>query len=121
MLETNGASAVIAHVHRDARLILALLEKIVDATIAARRHAPLEAKIKIREHFGSHYVAAAAARTPVAFGVLETTRLNAPAFGRLHIFKVTAPSVECLAVEKQLPTDFLLSVRKSVERSGRSP
>src|SRR5262249_52681863 len=90
IFKADRASAVVAHIHPDARLILTLLEEIIDAAVAARRHAPRESKLEIREYFSSHYVAAAAAGTPVAFGVLETSRLNAPAFGRIHCFKVTA-------------------------------
>src|SRR5262249_57867870 len=80
IFKADGASAVITHIHPYAGFILTFLKEIIDAAIAARRHAPLETKIEIREQFGSHYVAAAAAGTPVAFGVLETSRLNAPAF-----------------------------------------
>src|SRR5262249_32264311 len=98
------------HIHPYAGFILTFLKEIIDAAIAARRHAPLETKIEIREQFGSHYVAAAAAGTPVAFGVLETSRLNAPAFRRVHRFKVTAPSVERLTVEEKSPPLFLFGV-----------
>jgi len=82
VLVTDRSGPVIAIEHARARFAEPLLNEVDNTGIAARRDTPLEAEIEICELFSRENFATAGLRPPSAFGILQATVLDDPAFAR---------------------------------------
>ena len=82
VLVANRSSPVVAIEHARPRFAEPFLNEIDNTRIAARRDSPLEAEIEICELFSRENFATAGLGPASAFGILQATVLDDPAFAR---------------------------------------